>query len=233
MKEVVIPPTPGVTSAVGLLLADTRYDSLKTVLVELTDPSGPQGAEAARELEHAFAELDAEIEKELTQDAGDAKFRRLREVEMRYLRQGHELRVSVPEGAIDPVALERAFHQVHKDRFGYAMEGESSLAVNALLTLIVDIADEEIGSYELNEVIAGGGTTRPVWFDNGWVKTRVVSRSALRSGARETGPLIVEQTDTTIVVPPRALLEVDARENIVISIVEGHSAKQPGVDATE
>jgi N-methylhydantoinase A len=223
MKEVVIPPTPGVTSAVGLLLADTRYDRVKTVLVELIDPSGPQGAEAARALEQAFAGLDAEVEKELTRDAGGAKFRRLREVEMRYLRQGHELRVSVPEGAVDPVALEQAFHRVHKERFGYAMEGESSLAVNALLTLVVDIADEEIGSYELNEVVAGAGTTRPVWFDDGWTETRVLSRSALRNGTREAGPIIVEQTDTTVVVPPGALLEVDARGNIVISIAEGPS----------
>ena len=220
MKEVIVPPSPGVTSAVGLLLADTRYDRVKTVLIELSDSSESAGESAASRLEQAFVELEAEIEKELTRDAEGSNFRHLREVEMRYLRQGHELRVPLPDGAIDLVGLEGTFHQVHKERFGYAMEGESSLVVNALLTLVVDSDDRPIGSYSAGGVTPSVLHTRPVWFDDEWIETRVVPRAALRGGATEVGPLIVEQTDTTVVVPPGASLEVDERDNLVISAAE-------------
>lgn len=214
IAEVIVPPSPGVTSAVGLLLADTRYDRVKTVLIELSDPAAK--ADAASLLQSALDTLDQDIRHELTRDAGAASFRRVREVEMRYRRQGHELRVAVPAGEMDIDALEAGFHQVHRDRFGYSMEGDPVIIVNALLTLIID--EEQGGTGASGEAASDDGDARLVWFDDQWIETRVVPRAALSQGAREAGPLIVEQTDTTVVLPPKTSLAVDENRNLVISV---------------
>jgi N-methylhydantoinase A len=216
MAEVIIPPSPGVTSAVGLLLADTRYDRVRTVLIGLpAESSSSSRDEAMQILRRTFAELEQEIRAELTSDMDRASLRVVRELEMRYLRQGHELRVPVIDEACDANAIEQAFSRAHTDRFGYIAPEESMLIVNAILTLVVD-RQTMLGTTTLENGAGPATHTRPVWFDGDWCDAQVLRREALGTDQALAGPAIVEQTDTTVVLPPGASLQVDDDGNLVI-----------------
>lgn len=213
MERVLVPPAPGVLSALGLLMADVVYDTSRALLTRadalVSDPGSLQGAADAIESEGQA----------VLNDHGRPDFSF--ELDARYVGQSYE--VSVPlqtpitsEHVADAV---RAFHDRHRQRHGHA-DPEEPVEVVALRgrgTVAVPpptLPREPETDLPLDEAMLG---TRPVWFDaDGPMETTAYARTALHHGHAVEGPAILHQYDTTIVVPPTWHARIDAWQNVWI-----------------
>lgn len=213
ITEVIVPPTPGVTSAAGLLVADTRYDRVRTVLIELSEADNGARSIASARLVQAHEEMERDVREEVGSQADDLRL--VKEVEMRYLRQGHELRVVVPENDLSLAELERQFYAVHQERYGYALTDEPMLIVNALLTMTLPAQTRTVRAP--SSATPRPTTTRSVAFDGVRHDVPIVDRARVNTEGLES-PVIIEQLDTTVVVPPECAVVHDAADNLIISL---------------
>ena len=209
IPRVLIPALPGALSAVGILLADTVRDFSRTVMM----PGETMGS-----VDEIFGELSAEAAAEFA--AEGLKGVAQRGVDLRYRRQGYELNV-----AYDPQEPERstkAFHELHRQRYGFADESRPVEIVNVRVRMI---AASEPYEPERCALVAGDGsaacsTQREVWFEGGFRPTRFYKRERLRPGDAIAGPaMITEYTAATLVLPGCAA-SVDGLGNLVIDVRE-------------
>ena len=116
IPECIIPPYPGITSAVGLLTTDVKYDATRTAFQVSTEFDLPR-------LNAAFTQMQNEVQQQFGDDGialSEVTFTRFADV--RYVGQGYELRVAVPPGPLDTAALNRVidrFHQQHESEYGH------------------------------------------------------------------------------------------------------------------
>jgi N-methylhydantoinase A len=198
VREVIVPPHPGITSAAGLLTSDLRYDHMRTVFMI-------QGAIDAELINRRLDELSAELVERLERDgAAAAEIRVERALDCRYVGQGYELRIPVgPEGFTE-AALD-AFHRAHRDEYGHAF-GDPIEIVNLRVTASGErpkLARVDVGGGTLAEALLGEATG--VWRVDGALEslpTRHLRRERLPAGEPIAGPAVVFQRDTTIAVPP-------------------------------
>jgi N-methylhydantoinase A len=213
IPRVLVPPSPGVTSALGCLLVDVRHDLSRMFL------AGAANADLA-ELNAAFAELEAEGRARLEAEGiPESNMRLTRLIDMRYVGQWRAL--SVPVNG-DLTALEpaiAAFHEEHAREHTYARP-ENPVEIYRLTVTAVGVTPKP--SFRRLDAESGSPVSkdrRGVWFDGlGEVETPVFDRAELRSGAHFSGPAIVEQVDTTIVVPPGVEAEIDGWLNIAMEV---------------
>jgi N-methylhydantoinase A len=219
IPRVLVPATPGVLSAYGMLAADLRKDYVQTVMLAPdSDTSGLQPVfdemiELGRQeiLAEGVAEDRIEIEPYL---------------DMRYRGQSYELMVHYT-GSINEAALE--FHAAHHVRFGYSDPDEPVQIVNARVKAFgrADRPEIALTPFE-RESNAEPDRTRDVVFagQNG-AETRstgIYDRTNLQAGSRVMGPAIITQYDTTTVLPPGWSALVDQAGNLVAEPVEVGSA---------
>ncbi|QEC47278.1 methylhydantoinase [Baekduia soli] len=218
IPRVLVPPNPGTIAAAGLLTTDAQHEFVATERHRLATLQHERLQVRYEELAgEALAQLAAD---EIPEDRRAV----LRLADCRYSGQGYEVRFEVPAGTIDPSwarATEEAFHRAHEAEYGHRFESEIE---------IINIRIVAIGRTEHlrpTEVEQGDGdpqraltVTRDVVFDVGGrptaLETRFYERSGLRASDRLEGPAIIEQYDTTTVVPPGLVAEVDRHGNIVI-----------------
>jgi N-methylhydantoinase A len=210
MREVIVPPHPGLMSAIGLLAADIRSDFGLTCLTDAT-PSG-WGA-----VEKALAELDRRAAIWAANEHLDPALLEFhRTLELRYLGQSSELSVPLDRNVKTLEALIAAFHAEHQRRFGYAMPARTVEIVTARLTARVQ--RPALDPEHPPDIVQRAPDSRRVWFAaTGFVQTPVYQRHALAFGSRLTGPAVIEQMDTTTIVPPGWSLTVDRMANLVLS----------------
>ncbi|MDQ3889968.1 MAG: hydantoinase/oxoprolinase family protein, partial [Actinomycetota bacterium] len=197
--RVIVPRYPGVASALGLLLADVRHDLRRTWLRRTRALDVSELAARLGELEREGRELLAGSG--VTNGRGRVQF----ELDMRYRGQAYELTVPVADARIDEeglAALENAFHVAHRRAYGH----DSPVDEIEIVTLRAHAtAPTEAPAWD--GVGAGGGATQPsalrrVYAAGGPVDYAVYEREALEEGGTLAGPAIVEQDDSTLVVPP-------------------------------
>ncbi|MCA0206283.1 MAG: hydantoinase/oxoprolinase family protein [Proteobacteria bacterium] len=214
MGRVVVPPSPGVFSALGLLHSQTRRELTRTVY-------RPLAALTPEALQHSLDALRAGVARALA-DEGCAPEAMLFQIEadLRYVGQAYELTVpvtaEVPERILD--ALGTAFHDEHARTYGHASEEDAVELVNLrLIGLRADSGDRAFRAPPLGTP-ARGTHHRKVHFAalDARVATPILTRADL-AGGRRVGPLIVEEYDSTTVVPPGWGAELDAFTNIVIT----------------
>jgi N-methylhydantoinase A/oxoprolinase/acetone carboxylase beta subunit len=214
---VLVPPYPGITSAMGLLATDMVYEYASTSYQRLAKLD-------AEALQSMFEELEDQARTQLQED-GIAADRMLiqRVADCRYLGQGYELRVDVGSGAIDGAWVEKLradFHDIHEREYSRRFE-ESDIEVPnirvrgiglmpALQTPEVEAGDEPSLRHEAQAWFRVGGELKAV-------ATRYYDRADLRAGSRLDGPAIVNQYDSTTVIPPGISAHVDRFGNIVIA----------------
>ena len=203
VNEVVIPPLPGVFSALGLLLADLRVDKVWTQSVKSTEAD-------AEDIERRFAHIEQLGAVELRGQGFDGPVSFRRSVTARYLGQNYEHEVALPETMINSETIEevfRAFAKVHEDRYGYAIDGE----VIELVTFKVSAVGER-PSIEVSYVDSGRPrpqAMRPVFFKGyGWGQAQVLHRATLVEGAEVEGPAVVEEAGSTTLVSPGMILRL-------------------------
>ena len=221
---VLVPSFPGVTAAMGLLATDMVYEYVSTVyqLLSKLDTAAVQ---------HAFDELEGQARAQLEAD-GVPPDRLLvqRICDCRYLGQGYELRVDAPSGPLDHGWVERVradFHDIHEREYSRRFE-ESDIEIPNVRVRGIGLMPD----LELPEVEAGPESPDAAlrhegeaWFRVGGalgkVPTRYYDRALLRAGNLLEGPAIVNQYDSTTVIPPGLTAHVDRYGNIVVEALLG------------
>lgn len=198
---VVVPPVPGVLSALGLLLAPPRVDVARTVLG------------AAGDTEPVWVALEQAARTALAAQGAGAAVRVDRAADVRYAGQSHELRIDARAGT----DLARAFGAAHELAYGYALPG----APVEIVTLRV--AAEAAPALSSLPSAWDLGPARPerrrrVRVDGAEAEVAVHDRSALRPGEVLAGPALVVQPDTTTLLGPGDAARVDDASNLVVEL---------------
>jgi N-methylhydantoinase A len=210
IRTIVVPPSPGLLCALGLLVEDLRMDAVRTSVTRLD-------ADALDRLDKLFAEMDAEAVAWLERERVPPARRSLeRWLDMRYMGQNYELLVPVPDEVwqirrIEP--LRQRFLALHEAAYGYAASDEPIQVVNARL-----VARGRPDPPVLPRSPAGRGDAssavkarRRVFFEDadGFVECPVYDRGGLGAGHVVAGPAVVEQFDSTTLIHPGQKAEVD------------------------
>ncbi len=213
IPEVLVPPYPGITSAGGLLTSDLKYDQMRTVF-QL------QGSVEVERLNRELDELEAELRAWLRRDGvPDEGVRVIRALDCRYVGQGYELRVTLPDGPFDERALEQ-FHGLHEREYGNAY-GDPIEIVNARVTAIgkrPSLGRLPVASGSLADALVG--ESEGFFRVDGRLQalqTRYYDRSLLPLGEPIAGPAVVFHLDTTTVIPPAWRAWADASGNLILT----------------
>ena len=215
VRKVIVPPLSGVFSAWGMCMTAPRVDVVRTRIVSTADSSDAEIAGLFAELERAAV---ATLEREGTGRSGDAVC--ARSVDARYRGQEHTVRVPVPPGPVSTAALELDFHELHRRRYTFDLQGEAAVE---LVTFHVSAHGRAPREAAVPKPSARPGSTpapkrpRVVDFDlDGEHAAAVYERDDLPIGFSVRGPLVVEEPTTTTLVHPGQTLEVDDYGNLVI-----------------
>ncbi|WP_236698169.1 hydantoinase/oxoprolinase family protein [Pyrodictium occultum] len=201
MERVVVPPMPGVFSALGLLLTDYRHDLHAAV-------ARAAGEVSEEELDRVFESL---AEKALAMLRAEGvpgnKIVMTRSLEMRYMGQAYS--ITVPYRGSLGEAVEE-FHRLHEARYGYRLREAPVFIVAARLTAYGRTGKPRLPQGEPRPHRPEPRGRRRVYFEEaGWVEAPVYWRPLLRPGAEITGPAVVEEEDSTVLVPPGHAARVD------------------------
>jgi N-methylhydantoinase A len=222
IPRVVIPLNAGVFSAVGLITADARYDVHRSYVVRLSQ------ADPAR-LEEIFGEIAGEAGARI-EELGFAPEQVVMryEIDMRYLGQAHEVPVEVPVDLVSAMDqcvlgdLGALFHEKHLHLFGHDSRG-SEVEIMTLSASAVGPRDTarmaEIAKGTPYPGAARKGT-RQVYFEEagGYLDCDTYERSRLAAGNVITGPAVIEQMDTTTVLPPGETATVDLYGTLIVEL---------------
>jgi N-methylhydantoinase A len=215
MTRILVPPEPGVLSALGMLMTDVKYAHGTTRLLDVAD---------GRELEPVLRGLEARVAADMEADGippADVVIERW--CDMRYRGQAYEVGVPVSTdgaGPIDVDALVRRFHDEHRRLYGTAAEGEP-----VELVTFRTVGTGRVRKASLPRLPEGGRAAapkgeRPVRLRPGRppVRCPVFERATLGAGARLRGPAIVEERGATVVLFDGHGAEIDGHGNILIAV---------------
>ena len=213
VKEIIVPPSPGVFSAFGFLVADLAHNYVKTSYSLCSETSWD-------EVEKIFSLLEESGNTQLERDKIPIKSRRIiKSMDMRYIGQSHELNVTVTDIEDLEKAITR-FHGVHERYYGYSMPKEEVAIVNYRLVALGVRSKPEIKSIDkLSDDTwhARKGERRVHFRDEGWVRCIVYDRELLQPGNIVRGPCVVEEWDTTTVVNNGYSGSIDNYGNIILT----------------
>jgi N-methylhydantoinase A len=221
IPRVLIPPTPGVLSAVGMLAADIIKDYVQTLMLPAD--------EAEERVQALIAELEAHGRTDLCAEGFDDELVIIeRYLDLRYKGQSYELVVPYTDDVASAVTR---FHELHDQRFGYSDPDEPVQVVNVRLKARASAEKPALEAQKLDEDATPEAlSTAPVVFasDTGTTThdTPIYDRSALKPGMRFTGPAIITQYDTTTVILPRWRARVDAPGNLIAEPAEAEGKEQ-------
>ncbi len=215
MKTIVVPPSPGVLSAIGLLVSTLRADYAQTCV-----EAPPY--DCAR-IASVFAHLDREADAWFARENAPAAARRKsRSASLRYRHQGFELTVDWPEGAVTEASAAEAverFHNLHEQLYTFAQRDTVVEIVNLRVSAACDLARPGLVEKQDGGSLAEALTDRSnVWFDEGPVATPIYERGKLSAGVRIQGPAILTQLDATTVILPGETATVDRYGNVIVRI---------------
>ncbi len=214
MARAIVPPTPGVLSAYGGLIADIRNDFIRTAFVDLD-------ADGLARLERHAGELEAEALAWLRDEQGfRGEARLIWSADMRYLGQSYEIetpvdRADIAGGRAGPLA--EAFHAEHKRVYDHADADAPVQAVNLRLTVSGAAPKPALAEAEARPGPALPDGRATVFIDGAEREAALHDRAGLRPGQHFAGPAIVLQDDCTTVVPPGFAVEVDRRSNLILT----------------
>ncbi|MFY9237741.1 MAG: hydantoinase/oxoprolinase family protein [Roseovarius sp.] len=214
VPRVLVPCRPGITNALGCVVADLRHDYVSTL-------GTPLDMLSSTILEEAFAAQVAQGERAIARETIQIDgIKRLFSVDMQYLGQTHLLRVPLERPDISPKDLKALFEQVYYARFRVRLETARATLVNVNTSVIGQRPPLDLSTLidpEGRKTQAKAQTgTRAVRFGGHVHDTPVYWRDHLPLDVALTGPAIIEQMDTTILIEPGDTATGDAQGNILI-----------------
>jgi len=217
IPRVLIPARPGITNALGCVVADLRKDFVNTLNrpVDSIDMADIK-AILQQQIKDGRALIEAEPIDIETIDL-------LHTADMQFIGQTHLITVQIPNPDIDRATLQALFEQAYFARFHVELPEIRANLVNLNTAVIgrrtpIDISNlipRGARGPVLGEALSG---ERLVWFEGGWVETPIYWRDRLPLDAAFVGPAIVEQMDTTIVVEPGQQVSSDDDGNLIIAV---------------
>jgi N-methylhydantoinase A len=219
IPRVLIPAMPGVLSALGMLVAAPTKDYSQTVMGEI----GRLGDWETRDwLDEQFEPLRKRALVEMEAE-GHGSVTLHYNLDMRYKGQSHELTIpyAIRNTQYEP---RTTFHQTHQTRYGYHQPDAAVEIVTIRLTAVAAVGGQlpitppplpqlPLSTADATHALLG---EKPVWFGGQMIPTRLYDRSKLQAGNQFSGPAIVFQYDTTIVVPPGWGTAVDSFANLLL-----------------
>lgn len=215
MREVglgraLVPRFPGVTSALGCVIADMRHDFVRTVNRVLDQIDMPSLAQQAKDSADEGGKL---------LDAAGVGFasRSVRlSLDMHYLGQTHTLSVPLEANEFTTTGVMAAFERAYEAAFGRTLKGVAAKVLNLRVAAIGHRPKFDLRTMAPTSTTMPTPRHRDVWMEGAWHKTAIYPRMELPVGAKIAGPAILEQPDTTILVEPGFAAQVDAFGNLVI-----------------
>ena len=217
IPKVLIPARPGITNAIGCVVADVRHDYVNSVNrllpeLDMDDVAGvlkSQIDEGKRTLAREGVAVEALI---LVHNA-----------EMQFQGQSHMLHVPITEIGITREALQASFDEAYFDRFSLRLPEIRAVLVSLHTAVIgrrkgVSVASLMDADARVDELSKARTGTRRVWFESGWQETPIYAREKLPLAAKLEGPAVIEQMDSTTVVEPNNTVDIDEVGNLIISV---------------
>ena len=215
LQGALVPRYPGVTSALGCVVADMRHDRVKTVnsLLSETDATA-----LGEEMQAVAGQLSA-----LLDNAGVAfsSVDRIFELDMLYLGQTHTLTVAleIPPVGLNQEVIQTAFEQAYLTSYARLLPGNPTRVMNFRVAVVgrrpvFDMSVFAPRDGKAASVCLTG--SRPVYVGGCWQDAGIYDRLSLAVGEQVTGPCILEQSDTTIFVDPNLSARVDSIGNLII-----------------
>jgi len=219
LASALVPRYPGVTSALGCVIADMRHDRVQTVNTRLD-------ALSIETIDAQILDIVAHSEGMLKEaGVGFERIDHLVEFDMLYVGQTHTVSVPVPmtmeagRTGLSRDLIRSSFETAYRAAFGRLLDGIAMQVMNLRVAVVgrrpkfdlALLAPSAEGNVE--DAVLG---TRSVWQDGGWRDTAIYDRMALPLGARVEGPALLEQADTTIFVDADLAASVDRFGNLIV-----------------
>jgi N-methylhydantoinase A len=217
IPKVLIPARPGITNAIGCVVADVRHDYVNTVNQPLAEVDMAAVHDAlARQIAQGRETIrgeGVEVEELVLVHAA----------EMQFQGQSHMLRVPLAHAEVGREDIQGAFEEAYYNRFSLRLPEIRAVLVTLHTAVIGRRAEVALASLmdpsaRAATVAEARRASREVWFADGWRQTPILARDALPLGATFAGPAVIEQLDTTIVVEPDDQVEVDPVGNLLITV---------------
>ena len=215
IPTVIVPPVPGVLSALGLLMANVEHDESQTILMRL-DRVNPSI------LEDIFTDLEARVARRMAREgASGDDIATSRSGDLRYVGQGYTLSVPLPP-RIDIQAIAACvtqFHAMHDQVHGHSSPSSPVELVSARVVQAWTQLQEGLQGPAKSRTSESASVRKAYFPELGaYVDTSVCSRSAVQEDDAIAGPAIIEQDDTTIVIYPGQRATVSNSGNLLISV---------------
>jgi len=217
IPEVLVPARPGITNALGCVVADLRHDFVNSF-------NQPLDSADIDQLHQLLASQRAEGERLVAQEPVPVEALQVRHVlDMQFIGQTHLLQVPLTRGDMGREEIQQAFERIYFDRFRVRLSEIRAQIVSVSTSVIgqrppVDLAGLIPVDSRADTLAAARLASRPVWFDGGWVEAALYDREKLPANSQLTGPAVLEQMDTTILIEPQDSAHTDADGNILITI---------------
>jgi N-methylhydantoinase A len=215
IPAVIVPPNPGVTSALGCLLVDVQHDFSESYFAA-ADEADPAAIEAE------FRNLEASaLERLFHEGVAGADIVLQRSIDMMYQGQWRSLAVAAPRPIGAMRDLTEAFHRSHEREYNFRRDDAPVGLFRLNLKAIGTVPKAELAAHQPTGATPKPTSRRSVWFDAvAAVDTPVYERADLPAGFSLKGPAVVEQVDSTVVIPPGTTAAVDKYLNIIIRVTE-------------
>lgn len=217
MKGVIVPPTPGVLSALGGLVADIRNDFIRTLYSDLNRQLADKLATEAETLSQRARHW-------LTQEHGaEMPYSLQFSADMRYRGQSFEIDVPLEQAWLaqaDVNALHVAFDRQHQQMFGHCDADAPVQLINLRLVISSPTPKPALNRLPLASEPVNAVKQVQAWIDGAFHQVDVVLRNTLLAGHQFNGPVIVAQDDCTTCVPPGMTVKVDEFGNLLITALE-------------
>ena len=213
----VVPPGPGNFCAWGALSTEIGMDFGRTYRLALE-------AANAHALSAAFAEIESEARSWLGSEGVGGERQVLdRIVECRYVGQDYELAIPIVEPPADPEAIAGDFHEAHGKEYGYAIPDRpvECVTIRVYAHETRTAPEPQPGGHRATAqaTVPEPIAVRLVWCDEvGFTEAEVYDRTRLPVGWQTTGPAVIEQVDSTTLVPPGVRVTVDPWHNLVMDL---------------
>ncbi|MBV6307245.1 hydantoinase/oxoprolinase family protein [Candidimonas humi] len=215
--RLICPPGAGVASALGLLIAPARVDRSVTLARELD-------AVSVDDLEGMFRKLEADAAKVMNITLVDGgTFAYERSADIRFVGQGFELLTRLPEGpytADTPQQIRSAFAQAYGRVFGQVPPVHHIELMNLRVAAIEQRADRPLNLEAGKQTWKQSSKERSVWIasEDAWGSAPVLAREAMQEGSSITGPAVIEDASSTLIVPVGAAATLDSAGNLIVDL---------------
>ncbi len=218
INTVIIPPSPGTLCSLGLLMADVKFDLSRSNIMIAENKN-------IDEINEVFNSMKDEGREMLIREGVAAEKRSYqRFIDARYEFQNYEISIELPDCPMTEAVLAQAikdFHKEHEKNYGYYNEKNRVQIVNYRISAIGDIDKPELMELpcDPDAKLPSPIESRKVLFQGEaeFIETNIYQREELMPGCTFTGPVILEQMDSTIAIPPDWTAKTDGFYNLILT----------------